>query len=496
MIGIKVVDLYQFSFLGGGHVNKITIVKRFLDFVGQYVPLDQAILGTFGGEGLEAHLWEEAKIPGEHGWLVECDSLLFAHLKRELPYHCVKSPEELPPRIDSFHVDLNGTLQQSEQVIRLLFRLLRRGHGKCLAITVADKRRNMGLEHFASIRKEVTRLAGLAATKEFMEHLLKAQHALPILSEDERELPTFFEGSDPDKGAKKEFSCAACLLLALLGEQQETNQVLLPVKIERYVYISRYRAHAWRMRTYFLHFQPQVIHDAAYAAQSFLSCWGNSSFFTVQDEIVQTVVAESYNCPSLTPSQEIRMPNTSKLRLVVQAVGGEVQEEYNQLVEAASGAAAAAKFMHEVRMLLNGTPAASEAAPAIVSQSETATEATAPAPVRRRGRPRKQATPVPANNGTKIEIALDLLRAKAEGEDSYKKATAVACRALGIARKRNRLRTIGGMMARTGGGFRRDFVKRAVAAKGQQILGDLANWFTKIDDQTVSVASLKREAGL
>ena len=136
-------------------MNKTTAVHRFLAFLAQYLPLDQAILATLGGEGLEPHLWQEAGVAGDHGWLIEQRDLYRNHLDQHLPYNICPDlatfPDEIqrlkgaPNFVDAFHLDLCGTLEKSIDIFAPVFPLITSGVGQCLAVTVSDSRSNRSL---------------------------------------------------------------------------------------------------------------------------------------------------------------------------------------------------------------------------------------------------------------------------------------------------------------------------------------------------------------
>lgn len=234
---------------------KARVSKLFLDFVATHRPLAEVRIGTLGGNGHEAALWKEAGIPADHGWQVEHRRRRAKNLIQTGSYTVTPSLERLPMAIvdrggnaaylDAFHFDLNGTVEPQAAAIRAaLGCVLKPGSVACIAITVADQRRNRSLENFARVQKRARTMFGKTAADAQHTYLLEEQRKLPTTDQG----TTFVKPFDPIAGAKRELG-----LLVTLAEMLK-DSIFGVAEVRRYVYVSHGEGHPFRMRTYFIRF--------------------------------------------------------------------------------------------------------------------------------------------------------------------------------------------------------------------------------------------------
>lgn len=306
---------------------KEVIVGKFLDFVGEYVPLREARLATLGGKGMEARVWAEKGIPHDHGWLIERSRERSTDLINDHRYQTqnqlstfpqiLQGHDESHAYIDGFHLDLCGTF--TNRVISEFspaFELIIRGGARCLSITIADQRRNLALEQWSDVRRRGRQLIGIEVSKSMYESFIEEQRRLPV----GRLLnaPAFIKPFDPIKGAKREFG--------LLVEMSDilSQFIASTDRVERYVYVSRTSGTPFRMRTYFFHFTSVSKSKAGKAGLHLAKCWIKNPIHFVEKngEINQTK-------GKLQMQQS--EPQMSKLEKIAEIIGGEEHAEYLRL---------------------------------------------------------------------------------------------------------------------------------------------------------------------
>lgn len=231
---------------------KELVVRKILKWTSAYIPLTEAWCATLGGRGIEARLWQEAGIQPERGILIEKSTKLSRPLIADLSY-------EYYPRLESFatwwqrnrkgqsldllHLDLCGTLEPLLETVREIIPLVAKSRGRCLAVTVAEKRRNRSLETYDLVRAQMSHAVG-AKLCERLETQLKEEH--------ERLGVVLGAGplTQPEKGMKREAGFVQCLLNLFTGSDAVAG---MPDSIERYAYRSGYGRRPCRMRTVLLH---------------------------------------------------------------------------------------------------------------------------------------------------------------------------------------------------------------------------------------------------
>ncbi len=137
--------------------NKIQVLQNILTFLQAYQDPPQAVVATLGGEGLESSLWLTRNITLENTWIVERNRVRSRKLlQQHTGHHLHGALTDFPiileatcgPKaaLDLFHWDLCGTVEPCiDEMIGVLPSILR-SQGRCLAVTVADSRRNLSLE--------------------------------------------------------------------------------------------------------------------------------------------------------------------------------------------------------------------------------------------------------------------------------------------------------------------------------------------------------------
>lgn len=445
---------------------KIQVIRRFLQFIASYCSLASARMATLGGEGLEASLWKKAGIDPNHGWLIERARKAGRRLITDHQYHFCSSLISFPriltsvlgdkAGIDAFHLDLCGTLEANWKQFAPIIPLVAAGKGRCLAITVADQRWNASLRNTCEAKDGDRLPLNRSARTGFFDHLLREQRSLPRASR--RGLPP-----DPAKGARREFGFAV-QLIRVLGDSP-----VWPDRIERFIYVSRYQGHHFRMRTYLFHFSESA---GSYSEKisTLLRCWKKSAL-TIFDGDIPTLVD--------IPEKERTMSKYGKLALIASSIGGEIQQEFEALVASAKDGAKAASLrtgLREIAKIAN-TLLDDDAA--------------------REEKPSPQQPAVKFENGDVVKLQISLLRAKIAGPDALKKAYEQAFERLGLTGRKHfadRRRIVGAHVARTQGKFRGNFVYRAVASQGEGVLAELAEIYTQLDGRPISLEQLRKEA--
>ncbi|MDB5194459.1 MAG: hypothetical protein JWN50_473 [Parcubacteria group bacterium] len=303
---------------------KERILRRFLAFLSRYRSLPEARLATLGGNGTEARLWAESKI--DHGWLIELNRKLRGRLIEE---HGYKIHNRLGTFhqilggyggdegiVDGFHLDLCGTMREGiisdfTPILPLIFK----SKGRCLAITVADARRNLALEDWPTTKERALELFG-KRSRGILRSLEAQARLLPVRRTDH---PAWMKPFNPAKAAKREFA-----MLVTVGE------ILLPyrwtpVAMERYVYVSSYQGHRFRMRTYLFHFERKNAD-----APSLTDVWKKSPlYFDTPEEMLDIDLQKPH--PSVHIPQGVPMLE-SKLGEVARLFGGATAAEYEDLL--------------------------------------------------------------------------------------------------------------------------------------------------------------------
>ncbi len=227
---------------------KLTVLKAVYDLLAHQGPLGEALIATLGGEGVEANIWKERGIPDQHGWLIDRSPERMRQFRaNENGFRrfqgCLAKFVELgflPQHgndvgLDFFHWDLCGTSDPSEADLITVMPLLLKGHAKILVVTVADARtsivsRDPGAVHQAAARMFGKRWQGLWSS-------LVATHARVV-----RECGSY---AQPKQAALREVATVLSVVRAL-----QATRKLIPVSLERYIYLS-----GIRMRTYLFRFE-------------------------------------------------------------------------------------------------------------------------------------------------------------------------------------------------------------------------------------------------
>lgn len=425
------------------------VIQKFLDFLSRYVPVNNARLATLGGEGVEAGIWEKAGVAPKHGWLIESSrrrqrklvkNTRFLFVNRLSAFHnIVKGLGRKASGIDGFHLDLCGTLHgKVVGDFALDLPLVFKSKGKCLAITVADARRNITLEQWPDVMRKGGELFG-NRTQSIIRKLEAQQRNVPVRSD----LPEFIAAFDPLKAARREFG-----LLVEIAQILKDRRIFVDV-MERYIYVSRYSGHSFRMRTYFFHFNGRGINPYALVElwlQSPLSFYKSGKFVSVHGgkTITTKLVRKGVNFMG------------SKLLELVTLIGGEMLAEYKQLASASD------------RLAIIQDALGQTSAPRSDSDANSQ---------HRRGRPRKLKEWKSLSTKDKILLQLRFLELKSKNGKRWPKGewNRVVIEEFGHRSVRLR-RSLRAALAHTGGKFRNQFtsrIKKVFGVEAQPLLDRL-----------------------
>ena len=492
---------------------KAIVLRDILSFLSQFCPLPAAHVCTLGGEGLEAGIWKDLGIPGGHGWLVERSPRQMRTLIREYPEYTLlhgqlrRLPEFLRDQygdranLDCFHWDLCGTVEPAIRELTVMLPFLAQSRGRTLGVTVADERRNLSLE----APKKIHDLAELTFGSEWpnlWKHLV-AVHTETCVQRDSdanpeyialREAATmihlFYGWTALDRRAGKfvtrERNFPLNHFLAFRRGSVQSFQkpfkagkmILVPAAIQRYVYWSG--PNGFRMRSYA--FRMKVLKDPiplALAGKRFAKLIRMATYGMVEDETVRQVMVTTSARKQIhktnvvekqreQPVAETKSNSVDDLRKkfepVIAVMGEEHRQDFERLIELAKAGDRAAAVLNifetgvaSARKLVNG--AGGNHAPAKAAQAKAPAAATAAPP-----QPTKAGRGISKNGTLPIaavdDIVLELLEAEAKSPESLQTMYDEVAKRLGIGRKKNRYRRIGGILARGQGKFRHQFLAR------------------------------------
>jgi hypothetical protein len=306
---------------------KSNVLRMFLTFTTRYTPASEARMATLGGEGLEAKVWEQAGIPPDRGWLIERSR---RQGRKLIKNHRYRTHNQLGTfsqilkghgpemGIDGFHLDLCGTFDKSVLgTFSSVLPLVLQSTGRCLAVTVADARRNKALEEWPSVMRHAVKLWGTDAERLF-RHLENQQRRVPTATDS-----TFVKPFNPSKAAKREFA----LMVELLQLLRSQPVAFMPEKINRMIYVSRSGKSPFRMRTYFIRFGEAP----DFSATAFAETWLRSSLWYARKEgfkLVDIPVLRQTRGDTTLSTQD------SPLAQLVARLGGQEKAEYEDLVAA------------------------------------------------------------------------------------------------------------------------------------------------------------------
>lgn len=468
----------------------MSVLRRFYgEFVGRYLPVVESRLATLGGEGFEARLWQELGVPSENGWLIEHGRAFSERLIRQFPYRKCNKLSVFPgllrsvcgphASVDVFHLDLCGTLESSLEEFRSVFPLVTgKSKGRCLAITVADQRRNRSVEEFPTLQRWGATVLGSSLAETLFAHLCREQELL--LGQEKGGLLE----RDAEDGAKREFGLFLHLFHLFVGDRR--FPAFLPDCVERHVYVSDYGKRPFRMRTFFLHVAERVGILPQSAPWVLARHWQNAGIWVFRN-------GGFSHCQVPRDRKEMHMPVSDdfpRLTLLVRTIGGPVQEEFDRLLALAEEAAAVADdprgaFRSLAERILGAGPGGN-------SSPSSAPSVSVP------GVPQQDAGSDGGSDLVVLRVRLNLLRARAEGgQDMYERERKNAYSMLGLTGRkhsRSRGRIVGAHYAYTQGKFRGRFVRDAVARWGDGVIGELAGYYSAINGATVDPNVLRREA--
>lgn len=455
------------------------LIRLYLELLLSFIPPQDAVVATLGGKGLEAKVWLELGI--REGWLVERKRALSRALIQSLPFHHCSNLEALPsvmeavfgaraPYIDFLHLDLCGVLETKES-IRIygpLLPLVLASRARCLAVTVADQRRNLTLEHFDAVLTRANDLLG----SDFVQHVLAHLHAEQELVADQG-----FGAPDTRKAALREFGT-----LFRLAELFIQSGATVPFEVQRFVYQSSNgrNAHTFRMRSYHIQFSaPDApAADQRHFARRVVKAWLSGSLQVVQSGGVQRVLTppsthkEIIIMSSMKLTLEERFPNATRvLPSILQSdFGTEVAELLSIADKEAKETVGTATVLDAFERL---------------AQQFRAGEVVQ--------KPTEQ--PVLWDDETDLGLKLRLLRASQSGDSELFEAAKRRVIAVKKWQKDKRAgRRVGGMLARTQGKFRAGYLAALFVAvdeaQHERLLAELLGLYDE------SLDTLRAEAGI
>ena len=501
------------------NIPKRTVLRQLADMVRSYIPLEQANIATLGGEGLEVSVWKEAGVPENHLWLIERKINRSQNLVRMYPdaFHIHGQLSRFPGAFEAhnglregleyFHWDLCGTLEPVINDLRAIFPLVLRGQAKCLAITVADARRNRSLEEPEKIMQLAQAVFGNRLDR--VEGNLRLLHKLPLTCLCNVE-------ANPDQVTLRELAVLLNVFLALtrvapvdmvesyldnkLGELPHPK--FLPDRLERFIYHSD-SPNNFRMRTYFLHIadvaEPPSMSKAGRMLANLIlsaSCtWVDGE--TVMPMLPDRQFAESTDDHrTVTERKGIKL-NEEDLRGIrqrlrpVMALSPAIKQDIQNLLAAVTGAAGAEKrvlddmiqTLERKRARLDGrggngppsqaqipVPEAAATEGGATQPTPEAPQASQPEPVvptrpaatkPRRARDTMTDAEKQADLVVKDGWRVELLRAKKEGEEAFAKKFQEVCKKLDLPGDDfHSRRVMGSIMAHTNGQLLPKFVLR------------------------------------
>lgn len=447
---------------------KEKVIRLLFEFFKSYMSPEDAVIATLGGWGLEAGLWQEMRVKKDNGWLIERSLTLRKNLIKDFPFHYVNQLKSFPrlfqsvkgrdTGIDFFHLDLCGTIEPSYDLIYDVLPLVLTSKGKCLAITVADQRRNRTSENFEPVFIEGRKLFGKSANEELLRHL-KLESA---------ELATYLQNGIHDEGiARREFGVLVHLAKVLGNTKIE--------RMERYVYHSEVGSNntPFRMRTYILHLESGLLNPKEWIRNP-----------------IQLVLPEK--CVFINQYSEMEKKGSKKMTFnqktypslagMLTHASAEVKADFDKLMLEFE---ASKEFGNELSELLAkygfGITRPKRATPI------NDTKATVLLPGELWGTTDKD-----------VSVKLFLLEAESKGPEALAAARKTAIKYLEIGRQEKKGNIVGSHLARTKGNkFRPFFVKSVLKQVAPEqhdaVLEALAGYYNTLGN-TTDTAMLKQEA--
>ncbi len=165
---------------------KLFFVQALLDFLNLKKPLTKIKIATLGGEGLEARSWQSRGVLKDNGILIEKNRQLSKKLIAGTPYPVLNKLEYLDKfmesvytptecYLDAIHLDFCGTIETQGKMLDTLLNILKGSQVKCLAITVADERKNPTLQNWSSIESDIVGTLTYTVYNKVFNSILKDQ---------------------------------------------------------------------------------------------------------------------------------------------------------------------------------------------------------------------------------------------------------------------------------------------------------------------------------
>jgi hypothetical protein len=459
---------------------KDSVIRLLFDFFSQYMSPKEAVVATLGGWGLEATFWNELGVKSENGWLIERSRTGRTHLIRNFHYRHVNQLKSFPvlfkavngedTGVDFFHLDLCGTIEPSYELIEGLVPLVLASKGRCLAITVADQRRNRSDEHFKPVFIEGKKMFG----KNAAEALLRS------LKSEGNELASHFDDRiSGESVARREYGFLVHLA-KVLGDTKIEQMV-------RYVYHSEIGGNnmPFRMRTYMFRLSKGELVP---------SDWVRSPVRMVTPDglvVINPKHPQEEGVNERKQGMKFDPEKFPALAGMLKHTSAEVRADFKRLL---------ASFVEPV-VAVDTLVRDIEGVLAKYSIDGKQVEKSLRAKREPKKRDQKSEDFPGKRFGTtsdNVAVKIHLLEAEAQGEDSLEKARERCYEFLGITNLKNKRGTVGAHHARTKGDtFRPSFVKSILAStpqdKHDEVLGLLASSYTTLGHQT-DMDTLRQEA--
>ena len=437
-------------------IVKLAVLGYYLDFVARYVDLKKAIVATLGGNGHELEIWRDRGIAAKHGWMVERGRETRLKLITRFFYQLCTNLSALPnsirgvsnpPLLDAFHLDLCGTLEPSIADFSGVLELVGRSRGRCVAITVTEERRNTDLED-DQLAKKLAEKLGEGVFQRFREQVIAEQNLF-----------------GKEKGVLREMG----VLLHVIELFEKQRRFPVPDQIERIIYLSDMTpGKSFWMRTYLFHLGREIV-PRKERAQRLVGVWNVSPLRAYREgQFVPIKVEEKENI----------MPEFSRLQTIAEAAGGEVLQEFRELMELMESAKRLEEAMPALRLLVGEQGE--------VSVTPPVKKNTIVKPVER-----QPAQPVGGNEFTRMDAQLEMLEiASKTGVASVGQQYVRLAKRLGIPTAKQGA-VMRALFARTQGKFRPSFVGRVVAEFGDSFLAELVDYYSAIDGRAVTAEELR-----
>ena len=331
---------------------KLALLARLYELAGRYVSFADANVATLGGEGLEAQMWRDREVKAKKGYLIEQNRAKREELQKNFEYrqhndlqHFSRSYARVKGReagIDFFHMDLCGTVELVAEALQFVSEVVLKSQGRCLAITVADERKNPSIMNFEETLSAAHACFGVDQVTSFLETLTAQYASLNGCI-----------GGDFSSAAKRELGFVLTLARNCLSS--EGAPVCGIDYMHRYVYVSG--KSDTRMRTYFFHLSRGTGLQAHLS--SFLEHWCQGSLEFVRPDgstIAQTAQKKE---DSAMPQPDAAAPQQELVAIDVLPRESDEPASIETLILASTEVAMTPSLLDIMRGVVSAYPAGS-----------------------------------------------------------------------------------------------------------------------------------------